>query len=1101
MPGRSPRCVMFTLLGLAVAATAQVNPELYSGMHWRNIGPWHGGRIASVAGVIQHPGVYYVGLPQGGIWKTTSAGVTWFPIFDQVRAVEGIGALAVAPSDPNIVYAGTGDATAGGDGDGIWKSTDAGKTWRHIGLENTVKIDRILVDPHDANLVLASTLGDERRHGGGLYRSTDGGESWTRVLDPQGYSGTRDLEAAYDVPNVMFADTQGQGAPRFGPPIPGAKLLPAEIFKSTDEGQTWTQLTGVPVVDSRIVISVAQNTNAQRVYFSGPSYHHGSGLFRSDDGGKTWRHMDPSDTRIVGSTYTAGVFTDTKNPNVVYTNSTAVYRSTDGGHTFTAFKGAPGGEDYHDIWIDPLDHKRMLIGADQGATVSLDGGKTWSLWYDEPFAQLYHVNTSNSYPYWVVGAQQDTGAVATRAFSDWGEINVTDWSPFPSSEFGPITPDPLHPKIFYGVGYGPGGGGNGVIKINMATHQWESISPNFGARAADYRSAGDVWKKFDTKFDPSALYVAYQCLLVTHNGGQSFTAASPDLTTPKGVPQPPCGTPLPPSAPRPSFFNPGPAIADFSISRVQRGVIWTVSTTGQVYNTTDGGKSWHNVTNIPDVPANFEFNTIAAGLTPGTAYVSGRLGGRRYNVFYSATQDGDTPWIWRTHDGGKTWTKIVTGLPRDQRSGSWVNVVRPDPKQPGLLFCGTESAVYVSFDDGNQWQSLQRNMPTISIQDMVFHTHDHMSDLVLATYGRGFWVMDDTTPLRAIAAHANSIAAAAPAYLFQPGDAIRARKNDNWDQPFNPEEPHSANPPYGAILYYYLSQPPTGAITLDVYDAHGNLIHSESSVPPPPVTGAHYPRYWLATPQSRSLPATAGMHRVSWNLLYNHPPAFRTDLENQMNMVEGTATPGPHGPQVIPGEYTLKLTVDGHVYTRTLTVINDPRVGQGPEVMAALSKQNELNLDAYHALQNSYAGHAAVAQAQAQLAALERSNPPAPVASQAKAIAVKLTAIGGNPPAPGVFFARGGPLPKPGQLVSFVDENTDFNVLVSIVQVGMDMAPTPAQIATWESDCRHYDQTVAAWNQMRTQTLVAFNQLLRRNQLQPIAVSSAQLQDPGCSFR
>ncbi|MGH9418063.1 MAG: WD40/YVTN/BNR-like repeat-containing protein [Terriglobales bacterium] len=1100
MTGRSLRWVVFAWLGLSVAALAQVNPQLYAGVQWRNIGPWHGGRIASVAGVIQQPGVYYAGLPQGGIWKTTSAGVTWFPIFDQVRSVEGIGALAVAPSDPNIVYAGTGDATAGGNGDGIWKSTDAGKTWSHIGLEDTVKIDKIFVDPQDANLVLASTLGDEAHHGGGIYRSTDGGQTWSNVLNPAGYGGTRDLEGAYDVPKVMFAATMGQGAARFGPPTPGAKTLPAEVFKSTDEGLTWTQLTGVPVMNDRIVISVAQNTNAQRLYILGGRYQGGSGLIRSDDGGASWRHMAASDTRIVGSGYTAGVFTDTKNPDVVYTNSTAVYRSSDGGNSFTVFKGAPGGEDYHRMWIDPLDHNRMMIGADQGATVSLDGGKTWSLWYHEPFAQLYHVNTTNSYPYWVVGSQQDTGAVMTRDRSDWGEINVTDWSPFPSSEFGPITPDPVHPKIFYGVGYGPGGG-SGLIKINMATRQWESINPNFGVRAADYRTAGDVWKKFDTRFDPSALYVAYQCLLVTHNGGQSWSDASPDLTTAKGAPRVACGTPPPPSAAPPSRFNRGSAIVDFSISKAQKGVIWTVSTNGQIYNTVDGGKVWTNVSNVPDVPANFAFNTIAAGLTPGSAYVSGRLGGRRSTVYQTATEDGNTPWIWRTGDGGRSWTKIVAGLPSDQRSGSWVNVVLPDPQQPGLLFCGTESAVYASFDDGGHWQSLQRNMPTISIQDMVFHTYNHMSDLVIATYGRGFWIMDDTTPLRALAAHAATIAAASPAYLFQPGDAIRARKNVNWDQPFNPEEPHSANPPYGALIYYYLSQPPSGTITLDVYDAHGSLVHSESSVAPPPVADAHYPDYWLSPPQDRSLASTAGMHRVNWDLLYNDPPAFQTDLENQMNMVEGSVTAGPHGPQVIPGEYTLKLTVDGHVYSRTLTVINDPRVGQGPQVMADLQKQNELNMDAYHAMQGAYAGHAAVAEAQTQVSALGQANPPAEVASQAKVIEAKLAAIGGRSPAAGGGFRRGGPAPKPGQLESFVEENNAFNALVSIVQVGMDMAPTPAQIATWENDCRHYNQTATAWNQMKTHTLVAFNQLLNQNHLQPIAVSSKPMEDPSCSVK
>ncbi|MGH9467016.1 MAG: WD40/YVTN/BNR-like repeat-containing protein [Terriglobales bacterium] len=1094
---RSLRWGFIAFLALSTAAFAQVNPNLYAGLKWRSIGPWHGGRIASVAGVIQQPGVYYVGLPQGGIWKTTSAGVTWFPIFDQERAVEGIGALAVAPSNPNIVYAGSGDATAGGNGDGIYKSTDAGKTWTHIGLEDTVKIDRIFVDPQNPDLVLASTEGNERHNGRGIYRSTDGGQTWTNVLNPKGYNGTRDLEAAFDVPNVMFAATQGQGAARFGPPAPGAKVQPAEVFKSTDEGQTWTQITTVPVINNRIVLSVAQNTNAQRIYMLGSSYQHGSGLFRSDDGGQTWQHMDPTDTKIAGSSYTSGVFTDTKDPNVIYCNSTAVYRSTDGGNTFIPFKGAPGGEDYHRMWINPRHHNRMLIGADQGATVTLDGGKTWSLWYHLPIAQMYHVNTTNSYPYWVVGAQQDTGAVMTRARSDFGEINVTDWSPFPSSEFGPITPDPLNPKIFYGVGYGPGGG-SGLVKINLATGQWENISPGFGVYAPDYRAGSDVWKKFDTKFDPSALYVGYQCLLVTTDGGHDWKPVSPDLTTAKGAPTVPCGQPLPPSATPRSRFDRGPSIADFSISTVKKGVIWTVSSNDQIYNTMDAGGHWTNVSNIPDVPDHFEFNTVAAGLAPGTAYVSGRLGGRRYNVYLTATQDGNTPWIWRTTDGGRTWTKMVNGRPSDQRSGSLVNVVLSDPQQPGLLFCGTESSVYVSFDDGNTWQSLQQNMPTISIQDMVFHTHDHMSDLVIGTYGRGFWVMDDTTPLRALAAHAAAIASASPAYLFQPGDAIRARKNANWDQPFNPEEPHSVNPPYGALIYYYLSQPPSGTISLDVYDAQGNLVHSETSVEAPPVVGAHFPAYWLSPPSARTLPSGVGMHRVNWNLQYNDPPAFRHDLENQF-MVEHSVTSGPHGPQVIPGEYTLKLTVEGQTYTRKLTVINDPRVGQGPEVMAELRAQDRLNRLALTAMQNTYRGHTDVARAQAQVTALESGNLPASVASQAEAIDAKLSAIGGKVQTGRGF--RNGPAPKPGALISFVNLNNDFNALVSIEQVGLDMAPTPAQIGSWESECRSYNQTVTAWNQLLTHDLVAFNHMLDQNHLQPITVPAATLSDPSCSFR
>ncbi|MGH9479709.1 MAG: WD40/YVTN/BNR-like repeat-containing protein, partial [Terriglobales bacterium] len=548
-PSRLATCVaLASTLGFAAAAVAQVNPDLYAGLQWRNIGPFHGGRIAAVSGVIGQPNVYYMAPSQGGIWKTTSAGVKWYPIFDKITAVESIGSLAVAPSDPNTIYAGSGDSTAGGNGDGMYKSTDAGQTWQLIGLRDTIKINRIVVDPKDPNLVLASTQGDATHHGGGIYRSTDGGQTWTNVLKPEGVDGTRELASEFDDPSIMFAATSGTGGRGFGGPGAQRQSKPAELFKSTDEGTTWTQITTIPNYPSVISVAVAMGTNGQRVYVIGNAIEGGSGLFRSDDGGQTWKHMAGHDTRIANGQggYNCGVWVDPKNPDVVYTASTAEYRSTDGGVTFEAFKGAPGGEDYHEQWIDPTDGNHIEIGADQGATVTLNGGKTWSLWYSEPISQVYHVTTDNQYPYWVLASQQDTGAVMERSRGDWGQINFFDWLPLPSSEFGTITADPLHPHIIYGVGYGLGGGGGGLVKIDEATGQWENVAPNFGADARKYRPNRDFAKKFDTAFDPSALYVAYQCLVVSHDGAQTWKAFSPDLTTTKGQPQVACGTPAPP---------------------------------------------------------------------------------------------------------------------------------------------------------------------------------------------------------------------------------------------------------------------------------------------------------------------------------------------------------------------------------------------------------------------------------------------------------------------------------------------------------------------------------------------------------------------------
>jgi photosystem II stability/assembly factor-like uncharacterized protein len=1097
--GLALSCVLVS----GLTATAQVNPNLYTGLKWRNVGPFHGGRIASVTGVIGQPGVFYAGMPLGGIWKTTSAGVTWFPIFDQETSVDSVGAIQVAPSNPDIIYAGAGDPILGSLGNGMWKSTDAGATWQHIGLQDTVKIDSIVVDPSDPNLVLASALGDTTRHGGGVYRSTDGGQNWTNVLKPADYDGTRDLQFAFDDPSVMLAATQGTGGTGFGAPPPGprAKIKPALVFKSTDEGKTWTQIK-IPPFQGRVAVAVAMHTDGQRMYIVGNPIENGSGLYRSDDGGATWKHMAGKDTRIGNGqgAYSCGVFVDSQNPDVVYTVSTAMYRSTDGGVTFEPFKGAPGGEDYHKLWIDPTNGKRMLVGTDQGASVTLDNGRTWSLWYTEVISQIYHVATDNQYPYRIMGAQQDTGAVMISSRGNWGQVNFTDWSPLPSSEFGIVRPDPKNPNIIYGVGYGPGGGGSGLVKIDMSTGQWENVAPNFGSDATRYTVGRDFQKKFDIAFDPGALYVAYQCLVVSRDGAHSFTAASPDLTTAKDKPQTPCAQehrePVVPSARMDA--PPEPYISDFSISTVKRGVIWTVSSNGQIYNTMDHGKTWNNVSNISDVPPHTIFDTIEAGDDANTAYLAARIGVERGSPPLPPSEDADLPLIWRTTDGGKSWVSIVNGLPSDERTGSWVNTVRTDPKQPGLLFAGTETTVYVSFDNGDQWQPLRQNLPSTSIRDLEVHTDTHMNDLVISTYGRGFWVLDDIAPLRQIAANAKTISTSS-AYLFAPEEGIRARINSNWDQPFSVEVPHAANVPYGVTVDYYLSQQPSGPIQLQVYDAAGNLVRTMTSTPPPPIEGALYPHYWLAAPETRALSTHVGLNRVNWNLEYDDPPALRHDLENEMNMTEGSTTPGPHGPQVIPGIYKLKLTVDGQVYTRDATVLNDPRAGQSPALMAGLRVQNKLSLLSMKGMEQSDAGYEEVSGAKDQVASLMHNNPPADVATQAKTLEDSLTKIGGVLlPNGGFGGGRRGPS-DPNAMQSFMDLNNSYNVLVSMVQVGLDMAPTHTQIATWQKDCSDLNRTTEAWKDMQKQ-LTDFNAVLAKNNLQQITVAPTKLTSSTCSF-
>lgn len=1107
----------------AVSAAAQVSPDLLSGLRWRNVGPYHGGRIAAVSGALGEPGTFYVGLPQGGIWKTTSGGITWFPIFDQVTEVDSIGAIQVAPSDPNIIYAGSGDAVGGGNtgtnGNGMYKSTDAGKTWTHVGLEATTKIPKIIVDPKDPNIVIVAAMagtpgvsgsGTER----GIFRTENGGQTWTNVLHVDNETGGRDLSSPSDEPNVIFATTEAE--PR--PPVPGSgpgatNQGPShtKLYKSLDEGKTWTEIASNPLTSGRIGVAVAMHTQGQRIYLIGAPQQNHSGLFRSDDQGATWKHMAGDDTRISGRDYICGVWVDTQNPDVVYTVGTAAYKSTDGGQTFTAFKGAPGGEDMHDIWIDPHDSKRMLFGVDQGAAVTFDGGHTWSSYYALPVAQVYHISTDNRYPYWIMASQQDTGAIMTRERGDIGDVSEVDWLPLPSSEFGTLTADPNDPNIVYGLGYGAAGGGSSLVKINLTTGQWENVAPNFGSDAAKYRASRDAWRRIDP-FDSHTIFTNMQCLLVSHDMAHSWSSFSPDLTVEKGKPSVACGTPVPePPAPAPGAAAAGPGrgappppyIADFAISTARKGVFWTISSNGQIYNSMDNGAHWNNVTNVPEATG-ITFNTIEAGHgDPNTAYLAGRVGGGNISAGGPGGPPRNAPLVWRTLDGGKTWMKIVNGLPSDQTTGSWVNVVREDPQQKGLLFAGTETTVYVSFNDGENWQSLRQNLPSTSIRDMVFHTDDHMSDLVIGTYGRGFYVLDDTTPLREIAAKSQAIAAA-PVYFFKPADAIRARVSDNWDQPLNRELPFSPNPPYGAILYYRLNHPPSGEMKLQVFDSDGKLVRTISSIPPAMPERWPYPDYWVATTADLTLPTKVGTNRTNWDLRYDDPPAMNLDLENQMNVAPGGfVTPGPHGPQVIPGVYTLKLTVDGQTYTQTVTVHNDPRVGESAKVMADLRAKNKLLMLAYEGAKDSNAGNSEVLAVRRQVALLKAKQLSGDVAKATADIDTKLATFGGVAPNRTGGFGGGfggRRTPAPGAITPFNTVNGTFVAIVSTSQVGLDEAPTQAMIDTWEDGCNKYNAAVAAWKKMQSEDLVAFNALLTKNNLAPLEITPSTLTDPPCTF-
>jgi photosystem II stability/assembly factor-like uncharacterized protein len=1097
-----------------VEANGTPADDLYAGLRWRNIGPFHGGRVSAVTGAIGQPGVFYLGAPAGGIWKTTNAGVSWVPIFDQFTNVDSIGAIQVAPSDPNIVYAGTGDSVQGSSGDGMYKSIDAGKTWTHIGLEETTKINKMVIDPKDPNHVVVSAQGDATHNGRGIYRTTDGGKTWENTLRPENANGTRDVEYAYDKPNVIFATAQGAGAGFGGGGTPQGPNGTA-LFKSTDSGKTWKKVETLPPYNGRISVAIAMHTDGKRIYVIGTPLQGGSGLSRSDDQGATWQHMAGDENRIANGqgNYSSGVWVDPQSPDILYTIATTIYKSTDGGKSFSAFKGAPGGEDPHVAWLDPTDNKRIFFGFDQGPAITLDGGQTYSGYYQIPIAQLYHLSTDSQYPYWVMGSQQDTGAIMTRSRSDWGQITEFDWYPLPSSEFGTVVPDPLKPTTVYGVGYGLGQG-NGMIKIDLATGQWGNVAPNFGTDRNLYVEPRDFWKRFDIAFEPKAMYVGYNCILVTRDGAQTWKTFSPNLTAPKGQPMAPCGVaPAPIPAPSPGApASPAPprpglpaSISDFSLSTLKRGVVWSGSNTGQIYNTMDGGKTWNNVTNFPDLPASANFVTVEAGHTDvNTAYVLANIGFGRGGGGAAAPAGPEQHYIYRTHDGGKTWTRIINGLPTDERTGSQVHVIREDPKQKGLLFAGTETTVYVSFDDGDHWQSLRLNLPSTSIRDMVFHTDNNMNDLVICTYGRGFWVLDDMSPLREVAAKGQQIASA-PAYLFKPGDAIRARANGNWDQPMNPEMPHAPNPPYGALLYYHLSKKPEGEIKMQIFDSANKLIRTITSTQPAMYARPPYPDYWLMPASERALSINIGTNRINWDLRYDDPPGFNPDINNQMNSSPGSVTPAPHGQLALPGTYTVKLIVDGQAYAQPLVVRNDPRIGEGLAAMSALRAQDKLAMAAVQGMKDSFAANNEVAAVRAQLAALRSSTVP-DVATAATALDTKLATVGG-PQRAGRGGGGGGggfgpPARVPGSLLSFIAVNNLFNtVLGPLTQNGIDMPPTKAQVDTLESACNEFTGTANGWKSMLDKDLIEFNSLLTKNNLTPLKLSPTAVMAPtSCIF-
>ncbi len=1008
-------------------------------MRWRCIGPFRAGRTVGAAGVPSQPNVFYIGVNNGGVWKTIDYGRTWTPIFDS-QPTGSIGDLAIAPSDPNIIYVGSGEGLQRPDlstGNGIYKSTDAGKTWRNTGLRDAQQIGSIIIDPKDASRVFVAALGhpygpNEER---GVYRSTDGGGSWQRVLYKDENTGA--IQVEFDPANseIIYADLW---AGRQGPWENGAWQGPESgLFKSTDGGNTWKKLTaGLPTFEQglgRIGMAVSRS-NPNILYATVDANPQMGGVYRSDDAGEGWRKLS-GDTRLWGrGSDFAEIKVHPKNSEIVFVGNIASYKSTDGGKTFTAFRGAPGGDDYHRIWINPTNADIMLFATDQGAIITVNGGQSWSSWYNQPTAQFYHVSTDNRFPYWVYGGQQESGSAAVASRGDYGAITWRDWRTVGVEEYGYVAADPLNPNIIYG---------GKITRYDWTTGQVQNVAPE-AIRSGKYRFLRTAPVLF-SPVDQRVLYFAGNVLFKTTSGGLSWEVISPDLSREKwDVPE-----------------NIGVYRTQDLATMPRRGVIYTVAPSfkdintiwagtddGLVHITRDGGKTWANIT-PPDLKSWAKVSLMEAShFDNDTAYAA-------INTF---RLDDLRPHIYRTRDGGKTWKHITKGIP----DGGIVNAVREDPVRKGLLYAGTEQAVYVSFDDGENWQPLRLNMPATSIRDLVVHN----DDLVVGTHGRSFWILDDITPLRQI----NAQVAASDAHLFKPQISYRIRRSVNTDTPIPQEEPMGENPPDGAIINYYLKTD-ASEVALEILDRSNKVVRrfssADKSEPINPDQLA-YPTYWFRPPQILS--SKAGMQRFVWDLHFPPPEGFPRSYP--ISAIYRNTPTVPLGPTVLPGEYAVRLTVNGKSYTEPLVVKMDPRVTTPAE---GIARMFEVSFGSYEGIRRIRAAQSEIASLRAQMKSIKERAGQGAIAEAIDALDKKAAALDGGPSG----GRRGG---QAGGEMTLARLAGEFSTIMAIAE-GADAQPTTQAVAAYNGSRRLLDGILAQWNEIKSRDVSDLNEKLRRANL------------------
>ena len=1031
--------LMFLIATISVTA-AQVTTPALRGLHWRSIGPLRGGRALAVSGVEGVPDVYYFGAAAGGVWKTENAGITWSPLFEK-QSVSSIGSIAVAPSDPNVIYVGTGEACIRGDssyGDGVYKSLNGGKTWTNIGLKDTRHIGRVIVDPHSPDLVFVAALGHtyganaER----GVFRSQDGGKNWEKVLYVDDQTGA--IDVAFDPNNshILFAALwQVRRTPwSLVSGGPGSGL-----YKSSDGGSSWKRLQGSGLPEGpmgRIGVAVSA-ADSNRVYALIEAKD--GGLFRSDDAGEHWTRTD-GDYDLRGRPwYYTHVFADPKSSDTVYVLTFGAYRSTDAGKSFHMIRTPHG--DYHDLWIDPNNSKRLIIANDGGATISTDGGKSWSAEDNQPTAQFYHIAADNRFNYHLYGAQQDSGTVAIASRSDEGAIGREDWYSVAGGESGYICPSPTDPDIVYaGSNYAV------ITRFDKHSGQAQVVSPwpknllNDPASKAKYRLGWTPPIQI-SPHDPNVMYVGAQMVLKTTDGGMSWNAISPDLTLNDKSKQQSSGGPITQDNTGTEYFD---QISTLAESPVQKDLIWVGTDDGLVQLTRDGGKTWGNIT--PKQMPQWGFVSLidASAHEPGTAYIA--VDRHRLDDF--------KPYIFKTSDYGKSWEQINEGLP----GNAYIHAVREDPVQKGLLFAGSETGIFVSFNDGKGWQPLQLNLPTVPVYDLLVHNND----LAIATHGRAFWVLDDITPLRQL----DKAESTPDFYLDRPAVAYRTHAGGRFGSSVSAFV--GENPPSGAILDYYLKAAPKQPLVIEIFDAKGKLVHKFTSAAAKsekesPNRGSH-------------LPVEVGSNRFVWDLRY--PGA--------MSISGGDAdfeVFGADGPLVVPGTYQVKLTVDGHSQSTPLEVKLDPRVRAS---QSDLEKQLELALQVRDELTAAREAVMQMRDLHSQIQALRKR-----LAGDANAREVLSSSEELDKKVLSVEEAAAGWKVEPNRYALNYPQALDDDLqMLNYYLDQADGLPNQPSYEVFAEIAQQLNASLERWRNLKSSDLLSFNELMRKQNIMALSIKT-----------